>query len=297
MRCRLRNRDLNRDASVIWRASLRGLWRRWAAVIRVPKFRPTATADGPVLHCWSQRWVHRAQSIHMDSSDPNARHELAMRMAELARTTAAPSTLKQILDGVTAAVVELVPGADLAGVLLVKKGGAFESLAETDSLVAKLDDLQHEFSEGPCAEAALQDTIVRSDDLRSEPRWPQFAPAAVELGVLSGLSFKLYTADRTAGALNVFSHRAGVWDTDAETTGAVLAAHAATAILAQRQEEQLQAALLTRDRIGQAKGIIMVTYGVDDLIAFEMLRRISQETQTKLADVAQRVIDTRGEGK
>ena len=64
----------------------------------------------------------------MDSSDPNARHELAMRMAELARTTAAPSTLEQILDGVTAAAVELMPGADLAGVLLVKKGGAFESL-------------------------------------------------------------------------------------------------------------------------------------------------------------------------
>jgi len=80
-------------------------------------------------------------------------------------------------------------------------------------------------------------------------------------------------------------------------TGAVLAAHAATAILAQRQEEQLQAALLTRDRIGQAKGIIMVTYGVGDVVAFEMLRRISQETQTKLADIAQRVIDTRGEGK
>lgn len=101
-----------------------------------------------------------------------------MRMAELARTTAAPSTLKQILDGVTAAVVELIPGADLAGVLLVKKGGTFESLAETDSLVAKLDKLQHEFSEGPCAEAALEDTIVRSDDLRSEPRWPQFAPGS-----------------------------------------------------------------------------------------------------------------------
>jgi GAF domain-containing protein len=233
----------------------------------------------------------------MDSSDPNARHELAMRMAELARTTAAPSTLQQILDGVTAAAVELMPGANLAGILLVKKGGAFESLAETDSLVAKLDKLQHEFSEGPCAEAARQDTIVRSDDLRSESRWPQFAPAAVELGVLSGLSFKLYTADRTAGALNVFSHRADVWDTDAETTGAVLAAHAATAILAQRQEEQLQAALLTRDRIGQAKGIIMATYGVDDLSAFDMLRRISQETQAKLADVAQRVIDTRGDGK
>lgn len=220
-----------------------------------------------------------------------------MRMAELARSTAAPSTLKQILDGVTAATVELIPGADLAGVLLVKKGGEFESLAETDSLVAKLDRLQHDFGEGPCAQAALQHTIVRSDDLRSESRWPQYAPAAVELGVLSGLSFKLYTADRTAGALNVFSRRADAWDTDAETTGAILAAHAATAILAQRQEEQLQSALLTRDRIGQAKGIIMQSYDVDDVQAFDMLRRISQESQTKLADIAQRVIDTRGQGK
>jgi AmiR/NasT family two-component response regulator len=41
----------------------------------------------------------------------------------------------------------------------------------------------------------------------------------------------------------------------------------------------------------------MVTYGVDDVIAFEMLRRISPETQTKLAEIAQRVIDTGGEGK
>lgn len=219
-----------------------------------------------------------------------------MRMAELARRSAAPSTLKQILDGVTAAAVELIPGADLAGVLLVKKGGDFESLAETDTLVAKLDRLQHDFGEGPCAEAAFQHTIVRSDDLRSESRWPQYAPAAVELGVLGGLSFKLYTADRTAGALNVFSNHADVWDTEAETTGAILAAHAATAILAQRQGEQLQSALLTRDRIGQAKGIIMQSYGVDDVRAFEMLRRISQETQTKLADIAQRVIDTRAEG-
>jgi GAF domain-containing protein len=232
----------------------------------------------------------------MNSPNSSLKHELAARMAELARKNAGPSTLTQILDSVTAAAVELIPGADLAGVLLVKKGGDFESLADTDSVVAKLDELQHDFGEGPCAEAALQHTIVRSDDLRSEPRWPKYAPAAVELGVLSGLSFKLYTADRTAGALNLFGHQAGVWDTDAETTGAILAAHAATAILAQRQGEQMQAALLTRDRIGQAKGIIMQAYGVDDVRAFEMLRRISQETQTKLAEVAQRVIETRGQG-
>ncbi len=57
----------------------------------------------------------------------------------------------------------------------------------------------------------------------------------------------------------------------------------------------MQSALSTRDRIGQAKGIIMERYGVDELRAFDLLRRLSQESQTKLVDVAQRVIDTRGD--
>ena len=57
-------------------------------------------------------------------------------------------------------------------------------------------------------QAAIDDLIVRTDDFRTEERWPQYSPAVVELGVLSGLSVKLYTADRTAGALNLFSFNA-----------------------------------------------------------------------------------------
>lgn len=219
-----------------------------------------------------------------------------MRMAELARDIAAPRSLDDVLADVTTAAVDLIPAADIAGVLLVKGGGEFESVADTDSLVAQLDKLQHDFNEGPCHDAALNQTIVRTDDLREEPRWPQYAPAAVERGVLSSLSFKLYTADRTAGALNLFSFQPDVWDTEAETIGSVFAAHAASAIMASRQGQQMQSALSTRDRIGQAKGIIMERYGVDELRAFDLLRRLSQESQTKLIDIAQRVVDTRREG-
>ncbi len=231
----------------------------------------------------------------MDISNPNSTHELAERMARLSREMAAPRTLERVLTDVTAAAVQLIPATDIAGVLLVKKGGEFESLAGTDSLVAELDRLQHEFGEGPCADAALKQTIVRSDDLRKEPRWPRYAPAAVRHGVLSSLSFKLYTADRTAGALNLFSFQAGVWDTEAETIGAVFAAHAAAAIMAGRHVDQMDSALSSRDRIGQAKGIIMERYGVDDVRAFEMLRALSQEGQAKLVDIAERVIETRGD--
>ncbi|OBG44559.1 histidine kinase [Mycobacterium alsense] len=231
----------------------------------------------------------------MDFSHSNSRHKLAVRMAELAREIAVPRNIEQLLADVTSTAVDLIPGADVAGVLLVKKGGDFESLADTDGLAGQLDKLQHDFGEGPCADAALNETVVRADDLRTDPRWPRYAPAAVQRGVLGSLSFRLYTADRTAGALNLFSYLADAWDTEAETIGAVFAAHAAAAIMAGRHGEQMQSALSTRDRIGQAKGIIMERYGVDDVRAFELLRRLSQESQNKLVDIAQQVIDTRAD--
>ncbi|HEX2284217.1 MAG TPA: GAF and ANTAR domain-containing protein [Mycobacterium sp.] len=222
--------------------------------------------------------------------------DLAHRMAELARAVAAPRSVDDVLSDVTATAKELVPGVDTAGVLLISKGGKFESLAGTDDVPHQLDELQMKYNEGPCVEAALDELIVRTDDFREEKRWPQYSAACAEIGILSGLSFKLYTADRTAGALNLFAYKPHAFDAEDETVGAVLAAHAAAAILASRHGEQLESALSTRDRIGQAKGIIMERYGVDEIRAFDMLKQLSQDSNTKLADFAQRVIDTRGGG-
>jgi len=226
----------------------------------------------------------------------SSNHDLAQRMAELARAVAAPRSMNDVLCDVTTTALELIPGADASGVLLLGKGGTFESLGDTSELPGKLDELQVRYQEGPCVQAAVDDLIVRAEDFRKEERWPRYSKAAVELGVLSSVSFKLYTGDRTAGALNLFSFTSNAFDGEAETIGSVLAAHAAAAILSSRQSEQLQSALTTRDRIGQAKGIIMERYGVDDVRAFEMLRQLSQDSNTRLADVAQRVIDTRNSG-
>jgi GAF domain-containing protein len=214
-------------------------------------------------------------------------------MAELARSIAL-SSLDEVFADVTATAKELIPGVDIAGILLVGKAGTFETIAPTNDLMFELDKLQMTLLEGPCVEAALVETIVRTDDFSHESRWPNYSPAVVKLGVQSGLSFKLYTADRTAGALNLFAFEKDVWDTEAETIGMVLAAHAAAAILASRQGDQLLSAVSTRDRIGQAKGIIMERFGIDDVRAFAMLRQLSQDTNTKLIDVAQKVIETRG---
>lgn len=227
------------------------------------------------------------------TDSPN--HELAQQMAQLARTVATPRRVEDVLGEVSLEAERLIPGVDAAGVLLIGKGGRFDSVGGATDLPQQLDDLQMKYGEGPCVEAALDELIVRTDDFRTEQRWPKYSAAVVELGVFSALSFKLYTSSHTAGALNLFAMKPAAFDAEAETIGAVLAAHAAAAIMASRQSEQLESALSTRDRIGQAKGIIMERYHVDDVAAFDMLRRLSQDSNTKLVDIAERVIKTAGE--
>ena len=219
--------------------------------------------------------------------------DLAQRMADLARSVATPRNVEDVLASVTGAAVELLPGADTAGVLLVGKNGKFESLSGTSDLIYELDRLQAKYGAGPCVDAAVNELVVRTDDFEAEQRWPEYSRAVCELGVRSSLSFKLYTGDRTAGALNLFSLQPRAFDAESEAIGSVLAAHAAAAILASREGEQLQSALLSRDLIGQAKGVIMERFEVDAVRAFEMLRQLSQEMNVRLIEIAQRIVDTR----
>jgi GAF domain-containing protein len=216
-------------------------------------------------------------------------------MAELARQVAVPLNLPDVLAGVSKTVIDVIPGADLAGFLLISKGGKYETNAPTSDLMYEVDRLQIENQEGPCVEAALDELIVRTDDFQREQRWPHYSAEVLKLGLRSALSFKLYTTQRNAGALNIFGFEPNAFGSEDEGVGFVLAAHAAAAILASRQGEQLQSALSSRDLIGQAKGIIMERFNVDAVRAFEMMRELSQTENIKLVEVAKRVIDTRGD--
>jgi AmiR/NasT family two-component response regulator len=55
--------------------------------------------------------------------------------------------------------------------------------------------------------------------------------------------------------------------------------------------EHLHHALETRDIIGQAKGILMERFNVDAVAAFQLLVRVSQESNTRLAVIAQKLVD------
>lgn len=230
------------------------------------------------------------EGVGMNTSDTE---NLSQTMATLARTLSAPRTVDERLRAVTASAVDLIPSKSCAGILLVSKGTKFETVAPTSPLLRKLDSVQEELGQGPCVVAAIKNLVVRSDDLRSETRWPQFTAAAVDAGILSSISFQLYTAREKMGALNLFAFEPNAFGPEQEAMVEVLAAHAALALTAARTEEQLRSAISSRDIIGQAKGMLMERFAIDAIQAFELLTKLSQETNTRLNVVAQQVIERR----
>jgi ANTAR domain/GAF domain len=223
---------------------------------------------------------------------------LPAAMAHLVANFATPTDLTAILETVTTSAVQLIHEVDFADVLLVDEQ-RYRSMASTAALAIELDTIQQELQEGPCLAAAVQDATVVCSDLTAEPRWPQFAAAAVQAGIHSMMSFQLYTYPTKTrdgaggrGALNLFSRNRYHFSFEDRAIGAMLATHAATALITADRQTQFESALASRDLIGQAKGIVMERFHVDAVRAFSLLTKLSQDTNTPLRTIAQRIVDT-----
>jgi AmiR/NasT family two-component response regulator len=57
------------------------------------------------------------------------------------------------------------------------------------------------------------------------------------------------------------------------------------------RDREFRRALASRDVIGQAKGILMERFGIDAVRAFELLKRLSQESNTAVVDIAERLVN------
>ncbi|AYE96679.1 hypothetical protein C0J29_19675 [Mycobacterium paragordonae] len=229
----------------------------------------TEHADGTDVH---HRIADLARSLHSSPSD--AADVVAQRMVEYA--------------------VYAVPGAQYAGITLARPSGDIETPATTHRYPALLDDIQQRHRQGPCFVAAWHQHTVRIDDLKNDKRWPNYRrDALAATSIESILSFRLFASEQTMGALNLYSDKPYAFDEAAEEIGYVLATHAALAWDTVRREDHFLSALASRDIIGQAKGILMARFDIDAVQAFELLKRLSQERNIKLADVAHQLTNLR----
>ena len=93
------------------------------------------------------------------------------------------------------------------------------------------------------------------------------------------------------GALNLYSTSQEEIDPDAEHVAELFASHAAIALHQAREVEHLNQAMESRKVIGQALGIVMERYELDETRAFAFLLRASSTSNIKLRDIAAQLVE------
>lgn len=197
-------------------------------------------------------------------------------------------TLEKIVESAVA-----VLGCDYAGLLMTAKGHQLVATTASDPAAEKADKLQIEVQEGPgiAAVAEARTTVVHNT--AADMRWPRWAAGMRDLHLGSVLAVQLWTSQLTLGALTLYAGPPRWFDGDALAAAEVLGRHASIALSTARQEESLRQAIDARTLIGRAQGILMERFAIDDQAAFEVLRRHSQNTNTKLNEVARILVSSR----
>jgi len=222
--------------------------------------------------------------------------ELTALLSQLGGVLLSAQTVGSTVQLVTRLASETISSTLGAGVSLIDGRGK-RTTAASDPVVEKADQIQYDLDTGPCLTAWRDQVAVRIDDVALESRWPQWTAAVAALGVRSVQSVPLIAGGTSLGAIKVYSRLPNAYDDRSAHLLALFAAQAAvllsnTLTLADAQETtaNVSAALVNRDVIGQAKGVLVAQGAADPDAAFTMLVAASQRTNVKLHEVCRQLV-------
>jgi hypothetical protein len=160
---------------------------------------------------------------------------------------------------------------------------------------------------GPILAALESGEPVSVPDTLTETRWPEYARAALMCGVRCSiaLAYRQDARDSAAGGeaitLSLFSARPRALEADqldlAEllvTYGGAVVGNAADYGDAQRTAQQLRDAAESRTLVDQARGMLMQTLSCSADEAMRWLRRVSQQRNIRVAEVAGMIVAGQG---
>jgi GAF domain-containing protein len=228
-----------------------------------------------------------------ESPEMHPASDFAQSIAEAARTLNQPRSLDETLQTIVEVAGNCVPGFDQVGIATLQKKGEVETRAFSGDLVVRLDEMQYGMGEGPCSAVLQGSKPVSVSSLQHEQRWPRYVPQARAAGVRSQMAVRLHLHQGTLGGINYYSTSSDYVSPDAQSLARLFATHAAIALGHAHERETLSEGLQTRKVIGQAIGILMERYELNEDRAFAFLVRASSHTNIKLRDLAQQLVDER----
>jgi GAF domain-containing protein len=212
-------------------------------------------------------------------------------LAEAARTINRPQSMEDTLETIARTARGNIPGFDEVGISLLHADGKVETMAATGDLVWKLDSLQYDLRDGPCVSSLHEEPVIVVDHIAHSQRWPHYVPQAVKLGLKAQMALRLYVDENgTIGGINLYSTASEDIAEPAPQLAQVFAAQAAVALGHAQEVHHLNEALASRQAIGVAIGVLIERFKMDEQAAFNFLVRVSNQSNTKLRDVASRLV-------
>jgi hypothetical protein len=219
--------------------------------------------------------------------------DLADRTAALLSLTAA--TEERSLSQLTELAASQVAGCVAANVT-VWRHGEVTATAASHREPSRLIDVQLASRRGPLLDAMTSSVPVSCADTLTEGRWPEFASAALQMGIRSCVV--LTYRGRAVVTLSLYGLRPRSIDPYQIQLAELLVAYAGALVGAvadydnsRRLADQLREASSSRAIVDQAKGILMHALGCSADEALERMRQVSQRTNLRATEVAQRIID------
>lgn len=229
----------------------------------------------------------------MSDTRSSDRHDLSSELGDSSRASD-PADRYGELEAVVGRAVDLGLADDISVTEI--RDGVRTVRASSSTAAQELDELQDALAEGPCwiASAPGDDDIVIADEVADDARWPRWGVVAAQRGYRSSLSVALRSVScDPIGVVTLFRrepHQHATADLDAAQA---IADHASVALARGRRDEDLWRAIDARHLIGIAQGFLMHRFDISVEQSFDLLRRISQDTNTKLHAVAAAIVETR----
>jgi len=234
----------------------------------------------------------------VDQPDSSAPVSLVDARLQLGDLLLGAQPLTETLHVVARLAASVIPGVDEVCITLIDTTDGTHTTAFSGSLAATLDERQYAKGFGPCLAAAHSGGVVRVDDTTAERSYPDFAAVARRKEVSSALGMSLPILDTAQGAVGLYringdgpiNGEAEAVATSFTTAAGITLANASRIDSLQRHVAQLNNAILSREVIDLAKGIIMQLRRCDPEEAFRLLTKQSQRTNRKLRDIATEMV-------
>jgi GAF domain-containing protein len=221
---------------------------------------------------------------------------VASELAEITRLVADddfPNTMAKFVDR----IVRTIPGCDDA-LITVRSTTGVETVHTSRSL--GFDPL----TPGPIVEAVTYREPRQLGDAVADQRWPAFSTKFVNAGYRSCLTIPLSTRGDDSAVLTLLAREPSQFGESSYDIVLLLTLHAGVAFdntsLYNDSRElvgQLRTALRTRSLVGRAQGLLMRHFGENSDMAFDRLKRASQNQNIKLRELADQLVKAHENGE